>query len=130
MIVNGSWPNVEKLLVAWLKDKCGVTVYTELPSTLDSVVPCLQVDRFPGGHGEVYDKAFNVDVTAWGATRADVWPLVQKVEVAMMQLNSNGNDTGFIDEVVELNSFGDVSYADLNVRRAVGTYQLTARPAK
>jgi len=128
MIITGQWPNAEKLVTSWLSDQCGVSVYTETPSTLDSVVPCLQVDRFPGGQGREYEKAFNVDVTAWGKTRVDVWALVQKAEVAMMLLNSAGNANGYIDEVVELNSFGDVSYADLNVRRAVGTYQLTARP--
>jgi hypothetical protein len=127
MNVHGQWPNVEKLLVAWLKLKTGLVVYTETPSNLDSVVPCLQVDRFPGGANREFEKTFTVDVTVWAANRALVWAAVQTVEPAMLQLNSNGSG-GFIDEVAELNSFGNVDYSDLNVRRAVGTYSLTARP--
>jgi hypothetical protein len=127
MNVYGSWPNVEKLLVAWLKSKCGVAVYTETPSNLGAVVPCLQVDRLPGGPGQAFSKTFTVDVTAWGANRPAVWALVQSAEVAMVQLIANGAG-GFIDDVSETNSFGNVDYSDLNVRRAIGTYELTARP--
>lgn len=121
MNVYGVWPNVERLLIAFLKQECGVVTYTETPSNLETVVPCVVVERVAGGYGRDFEKTFVVDVTVFAKTRGDVWSLVQQVETAMVRCN-------LFDTVVEQSSFGNVSYSNTALRRAVGTYELTARP--
>ncbi|PCN48022.1 hypothetical protein Csp2054_09110 [Curtobacterium sp. 'Ferrero'] len=121
MNVYGQWPNVERLLLTYLKQETGVTVYTETPSNLETRVPAVVVERIPGGFGEDYEKTFVVDVTAFAATRGAVWDLVQKLEVAMVRCP-------LFDEVREPDSFGMVAYSNPALRRAVGTYELDARP--
>ena len=121
MKVYGVWPNVERLLLAYLKQETGVTAYTETPSNLDTVAPALVVERIPGGFGQDYEKTFVVDVTVFAKTRGAVWDLVQKVEPAMVRCV-------LFDEVRETSSFGNVSYSNTALRRAVSTYSLDARP--
>lgn len=121
MNVIGKWPNVERVLIGYLKQECSVAVYTETPTDLADKVPCIVVERIPGGFGVDYEKTFTVDVTVFGGTRGAVWDLVQIVEVAMVTC-------ALFDEVRESDSFGNVPYSNPALRRAVGTYELDARP--
>jgi hypothetical protein len=121
MNVYGVWPNVEKVLLAYLKQETGAATYTETPSDLAAVAPCIVVERIPGGFGRDYEKTFHVDLTVFAKNRGAVWDLVQKVEVAMVRCN-------LFDEVREPDSFGNVPYSNTALRRAVGTYELDARP--
>jgi len=121
MNVYGVWPNVEKVLLGYLKQETGAATYTETPSNLETVAPCIVVERIPGGFGRDYEKTFHVDLTVFAKTRGSVWDLVQKVEVAMVRCN-------LFDQVRESDSFGNVAYSNTALRRAVGTYELDARP--
>lgn len=121
MNVYGQWPNVERVLLAYLKQETGVTAYTETPSNFETKVPAVVVERIAGGFGQDYEKTFVVDITAFAATRPAVWDLVQKLEVAMVRCV-------LFDEVREQSAFGNVSYSNTALRRAVGTYALDARP--
>ena len=121
MNLYGQWPNVERVLLAYLKQATGVTTYTETPSDLASRVPCIVVERIAGGYGRDFEKTFTVDLSVFAASRGAVWDVVQQVEVAMVRCN-------LFDQVRESSSFGNVSYSNTALRRAVGTYELDARP--
>jgi hypothetical protein len=121
MNVYGVWPNVERVLLAYIKQETGAATFTETPTNLETVAPVIVVERVAGGFGQDYEKRFVVDLTVFAKTRGAVWDLVQKVEVAMVRSN-------LFDEVREQSSFGNVSYANTALRRAVGTYEVTARP--
>lgn len=121
MTVYGVWPNVERVLLTYLKQETGAVTYTETPTDLAAKVPCIVVERVPGGFGRDYEKTFTVDLTVFGATRGAVWDLVQQVEVAMVTCP-------LFDDVRESDSFGNVAYSNTALRRAVGTYELDARP--
>lgn len=121
MNVHGQWPNVERVLVAWLSAECGVPVYTETPTDLEKKVPCIVVERVPGGAGRDFEKTFIADVTVFASTRPGVWALVQQAEPAMVRCQ------GF-DEVRENDAFGNVPYSNPALRRAIATYELDARP--
>lgn len=121
MNIYGLWPNAERVLVAYLKQETGVTVYTETPTNFETKVPAIVVERVAGGFGQDYEKTFVVDVTAFAKDRGGVWELVQKLEVAMARCF-------LFDEIREQSAFGNVSYSNTALRRAVGTYALYARP--
>jgi len=121
MNVYGLWPNVEKVLLAYLKQETGTVAYTETPSNLETVAPVIVVERIPGGYGRDYEKTFTVDLTVFAKTRGAVWDLVQKVEVAMVRCN-------LFDDIRESDSFGNVAYSNPALSRAVGTYEVDARP--
>lgn len=120
------WPNVERLLVSWLRDRITVKVFTETDDKLTG--PALIVERAGGSDEPLIGKRILVEVASVGATRAQMWELVGKVEAAMMSLNANGTVEWYVDEVEETFSAAPELTGNAGVRRARATYALTIRP--
>ena len=140
MILHGVFPETESVIVAWLEqwlpprwpDK--VRVYTELPEGWADAqrneserLPAILVERLPGGagSGREYENGYQVQVTVFAASRAVLWAVVQQVEVGMIAIRGRTSPT--LDEVWPAEGFGDVPYANKKIRRAVATYEMTAR---
>ncbi|MCR1983518.1 hypothetical protein NSA53_14880 [Cellulosimicrobium cellulans] len=137
---SGSWPDAEKLGVRWLEthvpttDVAGQTreVSTwragEIGPNEEQLVPFLSVERV-GGIGRDIDRDVDLEIGAWAPDRASLWPLVQRIEVAMRALAANGSEQ-YVDDVAETFAFALDPYPNQSVRRAIATYTLTVRPLR
>lgn len=122
------WPNVERLVVAWLKARTGRPVYTETDSGLDGHLPAYQVTRAGGGQGAEIDRQVQVEVVTIGGTRDQMWGAVALAESAMYALSANGTEAWYVDEVTETFGPAVVPSGNAGQRRATATYALTLRP--
>lgn len=125
--LGGEFPNVESALVGYLGGATGLPVYTETPTTLQDVVPLVLVSVIPGGGGTDYDESVMVDIDVFAANRPGMWDAARKVAKAMRALTARTARAAYIDSVVETAALGYVTYGNVAVRRAVGTYELTVR---
>ena len=123
---TGAFPNIERAVVGWLKQELpgDVTVRNELPLDWNGDPGAtVLVERVSGGGpGALNETAGSFDITVFADTVPNVWGVVPLVEKAMAELPA----TTF-DDVVYSNTFGRVGYANKNIRRAVGGYDITAR---
>lgn len=124
-----AWVNVERLVVAWLRQRTGLTVYTETGTDADQQLPYLRVERV-GGVGQGLDKQIEIEVEARAADRAGMWAAAGTVETAMHALAANGHPGGYVDDVTEIFAFASDPHPDRATRRAVATYTLVLRPAR
>jgi hypothetical protein len=139
MIIRGVFPNTEKLVIGhlarWLTAH-GMTydVWSELPEGWEDddqlhPLPLVLVERVPGG-GRVgdrdaeYESSSYIDVSVMTRTRPELWPIVQQIEVAMISFRAS---VGLIDTVNNPQSFGEVKYKNPRIRRAVASYEISAR---
>lgn len=133
------YPNTEAAVLAWAKAATGFRGFTEIPSTWNQDpanalkdLPCVLVERPPGGyHPSDFESRPQIDVTVFLARtdgRAAVWAAVAKLEGALDSMTP-GIGAVSIDEVTVPSGFGILAYDNPNVRRAVGTLELTVRPA-
>lgn len=126
-----AWPDVEQLLVAWLKEQTGRTVYTELPGTLAGALPCEKVERVGGTDGTETTKIFAVEIQslADGANaRGDALDNAGQVQAAMYRLSGHGHDGVAVDEVSETFAAAIEPYENDTVRRATATFGIAVRP--
>jgi len=135
----GSWPDVERLVARWLTQRVGLSVWGvtneldvyrsgEIGTGEQDKVPFLSVERV-GGTGRDVDRDVDVELGVWTSDRASLWPLVQRVEVAMRALAANGPGE-YVDDVTETFTFAYDPYPNQSVRRAIATYTLTVRPLR
>lgn len=141
MILHGVFPNTERLVIAWLRAwfaRTGnaIDVWSEFPEgweddDVETPLPAVLVERIPGARSRdnsaEFEGSSTLDVTVWASTRPDLWPIVQQIEVAMIALRNS--TTPAIDEVTIPQGFGVVEYSNPHVRRAVASFELTARAA-
>lgn len=123
------WPNVERLVVAWLRERITAKVYTETSDSLTG--PALVVERAGGSDEPLIGKRIMVEVASVGGgtkPRAQMWELVGKVESAMAELEANGTADWYVDEVEETFSAAPEPTGNAEVRRARATYALSIRP--
>lgn len=137
MILHGVFPDAEKAVLAWLGERLrargfNLQGWSELPEGWEDddvlmPLPAFQVERVPagGGTGNAYEGSAYLDVTVWARTRAELWPIVQQVEVAMVALPGRG--PVMFDDMTHPQKFGEVPYANRRVRRAVGSFELISR---
>ena len=137
---SGSWPDVELLGVRWLEAHVSTTTIDgqdrevstwragEIGPNEEKLVPFLSVERV-GGTGTDIDRDVDLEIGAWAPDRTSLWPLVQRVEVAMRALAANGS-TQYVDDVAEAFAFALDPYPNQSVRRAIATYTLTVRPLR
>jgi hypothetical protein len=140
MRLHGVFPNTEKLvrawIAAWLVERGFLyDVWTELPDGWEdddvaNPVPLVLVERITSsGNSDdsptFYDGRSYIDVTVFTRTRAELWPIVQTLEVCMLALPNS--TTPSIDSIGNPQVFGEVPYDNPALRRAIATYDLTAR---
>lgn len=122
------WPNVEKQLVAWLKDG-GRNVYTETPGDLHERLPAHRITRVGGADkGDGITKIYQLEVETFARSRGALWDAVAEIETEMYRLASNGTDEWYVDDVTETFAAAIVDYEDDGVRKASATYGIAVRP--
>jgi hypothetical protein len=123
---TGTPPNIELLVIRWLKQEVPTTwvIRDEVPDSWNPEgLVTVVVERTPGSGsvGEV-DTDADIDLTVYAPDLLILGAAIQVVEMAMRQTPAS-----LFDEVRYDGTFGRVPYANEKVRRAVGTYGITAR---
>lgn len=124
-----TWINAERFVVAWLRERTGLTVYTETDPDADQRIPYLRVERVGGSRVDI-DRRVEIEIEVHAADRAGMWADVAQVEAAMHALAANGRATGYVDDVEETFSFASDPLPNRATRRAVATFTLVVRPAR
>lgn len=124
------WPDVEIELVAWLTGVLGgIRVLTELPATLDAVLPVVQVQRV-GGDDDTFrlDRAL-VDVDVYAATRGEASALARQVRTALvMDLRGTTTAAAVFGLVATVTAPAWRPYENIRLRRCGATYELYLHP--
>jgi hypothetical protein len=116
--------DVEPLLSAWLKTATGVQCVTELPATLETAVPLIEVGRIGGADSQVVIDAATVDVTCWGATRDTARKLAYLVQDWLLfHLPGTSVPGGVVLRVVCVSGPAWQPYDNTAVRRVHALYQ-------
>ncbi|WNM27552.1 hypothetical protein RN607_00700 [Demequina capsici] len=126
-----TWPNAEKAVVAWLKNRTTKYVATETDDTLGDHLPAYRVARAGGTtrpDGTGLTKVIQIEIETIAGDRASLWAAVAEIESAMYALSGNGLEGWFIDEVEETFAAAVVSSDSDGDRRASATYGLAVRP--
>jgi hypothetical protein len=74
-----AYPNVEKMLVAWLSTNVGVRVLTDTPTNLAQILPVVQVTKFGGTDQVPGIDVANVDIDVYASTRDQAAGLAERV---------------------------------------------------
>jgi len=128
---HNAWPDTEKVAVAWLTqqmdDVADLTVCTETGPLITP--PTIRVQRVPGGGGiqDGIEDLSLLDVECFGGNRDQMWAIARRANAEMINLKWQTVAGSTIDEVVNINGLGEVEYNDPLIRRAIATYELTAR---
>ena len=120
--------DVESAIVVWLTGQLGasIRVVTELPSTLETSVPLVEVGRIGGGDRVLTLDAARVDLTCWGSTRDGARKLSYRVRDLMRNhLPQSLVDGGHVSAVTDGGGPFWLAYDNTKVRRFVVTYGIT-----
>ena len=125
-----SWPQVERLVKAWLDEHTSAVVCTERPADFVELATSQGVVRIErvGGAGDVAEHQLVVELEVTAAGRGATWTLVDVIESAMTDLTADGNGEGFIDEVDLTFLFATIPAPHPSLTHATGTFTLTVRP--
>lgn len=120
------YPDVERLLVAWLNANLSVRVLTDTPSNLEKILPVVQVTRFGGAdRAPGIDRAI-VDVDCYGATRAAASQLAERVRYALLyRLAGSNYEHVAISDVSTLSGPSWRPYDNTALRRFGASYAIT-----
>jgi len=120
--------DVEPMLTTWLSSQLGIRCVTELPSTLATSVPLVEVGRIGGADSQIVVDAARVDITCWGSTRDTARKLAYQVQdlirVHLPGLRVPGGVVIFADTV---SGPTWLPYDDTAVRRFHCTFQVFVR---
>jgi hypothetical protein len=121
-----AYPDVERLLVAWLNAHLNVRVLTDTPSNLEKVLPVVQITRFGGADtAPGIDRAI-VDVDCYGATRAVASQLAEHVRYALLyRLAGSQHENVAIADVSTLSGPSWRPYDNTALRRFGASYAIT-----
>lgn len=127
-------PDVALALVPWLEARLtDVRACTELPATLETSVPLLQMHRVSGAIAtRIHDRAF-LDVNAFGADAVAASRLARQAEALLLGLR---NVTVSADDVAAVLGNAEsvvrprwLPYPNTAVRLYGATYSITLHPA-
>jgi hypothetical protein len=129
--IRGTYPNIERAVVAWLKDQCPTFwIVTEEPTDFADQItkdlPLVVIERIPGGSGGDIDSVALLDVTVYAPSLPALWAATEPIERVFRSMPGRGAYS--IDDVRQTSGFGRIPYANTRIRRAVGTFELTSRP--
>lgn len=123
------YPDVERLLVAYLSDALKVRVVTDLPANLQDILPVVQVGRVGGADDVVTIDNARVDVDAFAAGRGAASDLAERCRVAL-RFELPGRVVGGARVAAVRTGAGPAwrPYDDTtNVRHFGATYEITTR---
>lgn len=104
-----------------------IRVLTELPATLDGVLPVVQVARIGGPVGQLGLDAPNVDVDCYAATRIDARNLAYRVNGLVLGLRNSASTDGVVFAARSDNGPAWRPYDNLGLRRFGASYTLSIR---
>lgn len=121
------YPDIEQLLVAYLKDVLDERVLTDLPSDLDQILPVVRLTRVSGDdNGFKLDRPI-VDIDAYAADRAGAFGLARRVQALLLwelpTVSCPGGVVTAVDTIVGPRWLPDTN---VGLRRVQATYQFFA----
>lgn len=122
--------DIEAALTGWLRAALdGPRVVTELPATLQTDLPLVQVERLAGRGRDLIIDEPTVDVECFAATRADARALAYECQRLLRHVLPGQPITGGLARrVQELSGPAWRPYPNLAVRRFGLSVQITVRP--
>jgi len=120
--------DTEPMLTTWLAAVTSLRCVTELPATLETAVPLIEVGRIGGTDRDLVVDGSTVDITCWGSTRDTARKLALLVQDRMRFRLPGTNVAG--GTVMSVNCVSGptwLPYDNTKVRRFHGTYQLFTR---
>lgn len=121
------YPDIEALLVAYLADRTGERVVTDLPANLDDILPVIRVSRSGGADSDYKLDRSSVDVDVFAGNRVDAAALAGEVrDVLRIDLPNSVTPSGVVTGVVT--SIAPTWLPDPNVtlRRFHASYEVYA----
>ncbi|WP_329521159.1 hypothetical protein [Spirillospora sp. NBC_01491] len=122
------YPDIEVLLVAYYKLKTGKRAVTELPASLETEVPVIQVARVPSPTAYRLDRP-QVDVSVWTlkSQRATCSALAQQVlNLTLTDLPGPRRATGVVTAAAAVTGPHWLPDPNPNLCRYLASYQLAA----
>ncbi|MDO5663569.1 MAG: hypothetical protein Q4G40_12800, partial [Brachybacterium sp.] len=121
----GVWPNVTRLLVAYLTDRTGYPVFTRRPGDgWKPNLPCFFLDRQPAPPSDGYTKIYTFDVEFMSTDLDEANAGASEIEILMFTLPSESDTTAHVDDVEEVMGVFDPPHDDPEILRMVGTYNI------
>lgn len=134
------WPDPIIVTRAWLLSALPTPSPNVRTETNDSfgtatpdptmTTPLVLLQRIPGGglDDNFSSEAALIDVTCFGADRAQMWSLYRTVHAQMLRLSGRVTDLAAVDLVTVTNGVGELDYKNPGLRRCVTTYRIVTRP--
>lgn len=122
------WGDLEQAAALWLRGRhAGVRVVNELPASLETKLPLVQLQVTPGGGEDGTTGVTLLDVETFAGTRTAMWDLARTVHTSMLALAGQHVGGLVIDSVSSDARPAPLDYGNPALRRAVATYRLTSR---
>jgi len=123
------WPDVEVELVAHLASRTGARMVTELPATLDKILPVGQIQRVGGvDDGFRLDRAL-VDVDVYAATRRDASALARQIQYELVvELRGRQTANAVFGRISTVSAPSWRPYENALLRRCGATYAMHFHP--
>lgn len=124
------WPDIEVELVTRLSSVLGVRVLTDLPASLDQILPVVQVQRIGGSDdGFRLDRAL-IDVDVYAATRGGASLLARQAHSALVVgMRGLATSAAVFGRVSTVSAASWRPYENPNLRRFGATYELFVHAA-
>ncbi|MBL3670809.1 hypothetical protein JL475_33600 [Streptomyces sp. M2CJ-2] len=121
------WPDMELAVMKGVRPHlAGVRVTDEVPVKVETLLPVVVV-RIAGGADDRISDTVTVDTESFGADRASMWQLAERVRSAVHALAATMAGGVVIDTVDTESRPVEVPYGNPALRRAIATYRLTTR---
>lgn len=122
-----AFPDIEVLLVAYLKAETGERALTDLPANLDEILPVIRVTCVDGDDDTFRLDRSAVDIDVYAATRAGAAALSGQVrELLLTDLHGNPQPTGVVTGVRTLTKPRWLPDPNPNLRRFHASYRVFA----
>lgn len=119
------WPNLEKVVVAWLNAHLSVRAATDVPGDVEALPGFVQVSRGPGGDDGITDSPL-LDLNIFSPTRAAAGDLAEQVRQVMHSAAGSSAGGHLIDTVTTATGPAWVYYGP-SVHRYVSSYRVGLR---
>lgn len=124
------FPDIELVLVTYLKAQNLGRVVTELPANLADVAPVIQVGRISGADDDFRLDQAVVDIDVYAVDRATAWAVSEQVR-GLLKTDLRGQvvANAVVTSATTVAGPRWLAYDDTSVRRYSASYQLFAHTA-
>lgn len=121
-----NWPDVEKALVAYLRDATGARVATKIPGDVEEIPRFVRIVRGPGSDDGITDRPL-VDVETFTPAYGDAFTLANEVREALQTLSGKRVGETLVDSVRTSVAPAWVDYRNPDTNRFVASYRIEFR---